>query len=309
MHPKKNSIALIIPYFGKFPEWAPLFFETLKRNSSIDFLFYTDCETNGYEAPNIFFKKTSFAEYVEFAREKTGANFRPANPYKLCDLRPLFPVVHYEDIEAYEFYGWTDMDLLFGDIRAFYTDDILKNYDVFSTHKIRISGHMALFRNTSRNRNMYKKIYKWKENLSNPHFVGIDEHGITNAYQMTLFDKVNEKFNLKIDNFITRWAANRKKRRLYMTEQHTTPFTSIPWLDGTINSQQPDEWYYKDGEITNNRDGERNFMYIHFMNFKSSQWRHDGTKAPWEGKERICFASASDMKKGIKINSEGIYPI
>lgn len=71
MHPQKNSIALIIPYFGKFPEWAPLFFETLRRNSNIDF-FYTDCETNGYEAPNIYFKKTSFAEYVEFANNKKG---------------------------------------------------------------------------------------------------------------------------------------------------------------------------------------------------------------------------------------------
>jgi hypothetical protein len=156
---------------------------------------------------------------------------------------------------------------------------------------------------------MFRRIYKWREALKEEKFVGIDEHGITNAYQMTLYDKFNEKFNLNVSNFLTRWASNRRKKRLYMVEQHTTPFTPIPWLDGSVNSQQPDEWYYNDGKITNNRDGERNFMYIHFMNFKSSQWRHDGTKAPWEGKEKISFADPVDMKKGIKINFEGIFPI
>jgi hypothetical protein len=51
-------------------------------------------------------------------------------------------------------------------------------------------------------------------------------------------------------------------------------------------------------------------MYIHFMNFKSSQWRHDGTKAPWEGKKQICFASVKEMVNiGLKINSEGILSI
>lgn len=37
-----NSITILIPYFGIFPEWAPLYFETLKRNHPINFFFYTD---------------------------------------------------------------------------------------------------------------------------------------------------------------------------------------------------------------------------------------------------------------------------
>ena len=272
-------------------------------------MFYTDCETQGYEAANIYFKRMSFEEYIGFAKEKTGASFNPANAYKLCDLRPLYPIIHYDDIQAYDFYGWTDMDLLFGDIRSFYSEEILSKYDVFSTHKIRISGHMALFRNTRRNRNMYRKIYKWQEKLSHPQFVGIDEHGITNAYTMTIIDKANEKFKLKIDNFFTRFLKKRRIKKLYMVEQYTTPFSTIPWLDGSKYSEHPKNWIYKNGVITNDRDGNRTFIYLHFMNFKGSQWRHDGTKAPWEGKEMICYASPEDMKKGIKIGPEGIFPI
>ena len=45
------------------------------------------------------------------------------------------------------------------------------------------------------------------------------------------------------------------------------------------------------------------------MNFKSSKYRHDGSVAPWEGFEKICFASKSDMLKGISINEKGIHPL
>jgi len=232
--------------------------------------------------------------------------FNPANPYKLCDLRPLYPSIHYDEIKKYDFYGWTDMDILFGDIRSFYTNEILSRYNVLSTHEIRVSGHFALFRNTWKNRHLYKKIYDWENELAKPYFVGLDEHGVTNALMMTYFDKMNEKMGWNIDVFITRWFSRFKKRKLFMVEQYTTPFISIPWIDGSVNSHQPDEWYYKDGKITNSRDGARNFIYLHFMNFKNSQWRHDGTKAPWEGKEKICFANVTNLTKGICINNYGI---
>jgi len=44
------------------------------------------------------------------------------------------------------------------------------------------------------------------------------------------------------------------------------------------------------------------------MNFKSSRWRHDGTRAPWEGVNPICRASPRDMKTGIVIDESGIAP-
>ena len=96
---------------------------------------------------------------------------------------------------------------------------------------------------------------------------------------------------------------------MYLVEQYTTPFTPIPWTDGSINSSQPDIWYYRNGEIANSRDGDRRFIYLHFMNFKSSLWRHDGTKAPWEGLKQISCASVSDMfGNGMIINRSGIMP-
>jgi hypothetical protein len=240
---------------------------------------------------------------------KLGVELKAASGIKLCDLRPFIGCLHADVFKNYDFYGWTDSDILFGDIRSFYTNEILDQYEVFSTHGIRISGHLSLFRNTKRNRFMFRKIYKWKEALENPSFVGIDEHGITNAYTMTIFDRINEKFKWRIRNGITRYFSSLKKKKLYLEEQYTTPFTIIPWIDGSINSYQPDIWFYKNGKITNNRDRDRNFIYLHFMNFKSSEWRHDGTKAPWEGMENICKATVEDMEGGLIIDKNGILPM
>jgi hypothetical protein len=304
-----KSIIIIIPYFGKFPEWSDLFFETLRCNSSIDFYFFTDCDIEIYEYSNIKYQKISFEDYISFVNNRIDLNFNPPNPYKLCDLRPLYGYIHYDIINKYDFYGWTDMDILFGDIRSFYTEDILSKYEVLSTHNVRISGHLSLFKNSKKNIMMFKKIYNWKEALYKKDFVGIDEHGLTNAYTLTIVDKINQKYNLKINNWFSVLLSKLKKKKLYLKEQYTTPFTQIPWIDGTINSEQPNTWYYIDGKVTNNRDGLRNFIYIHFMNFKNSQWRHDGTKAPWETKQSIYFVDKVSLKNGVVINSQGIFQI
>lgn len=301
-----TKIAIFIPYFGKWPEWHPLYFETLKRNKTIDFIFYTDCDTSVVDAQNIKFTKMSFDQYKDLVNSRLDFLFNPPSPYKLCDLRPLFGYIHQDVFEGYDFYGWTDMDLLFGDIRSFYTERILNNFDVLSTHNHRISGHLALFRNNEKNRMMFRKIYEWKAALDEPEYVGIDEYGLTNAYFLTYADKLNIKLKTSFNNFATKALSRLKKRKLYIKEQYTTPFTPLPWTDGSTFNNQPDTWFYKDGTITNAKDGGREFIYIHFMNFKSSLWRHDGTKAPWEGKAQICEAEVADMKQGVKIDLNGI---
>jgi hypothetical protein len=299
---------VVIPYFGAWPEWIDLFFESARRNASIDFLVITDCDASQFAAPNILVRSTSFEDYLQMVRNRLRLPFDPADSYKLCDLRPMYGALHESDLASYDFYGWCDVDVLFGDLRSFYTDEILAGHDVLSTHADRISGHLALFRNTERNRHMYRRIYEWRTGLLRPGYGGLDEFGLTHAYLMTAFDKANEKFGWRLDNALTRALARRRRRGMYLVEQYTTPFVSAPWIDGSRDSAQPSEWFYRDGHITNSRD-DREFIYLHMMSFKSSRWRHDGTPAPWEGKPRICWATAADMSTGIRISNAGIEPL
>lgn len=302
-----SKIAFLIPYFGKWPEWMDLYVDSIERNSTIDFHFITDCDTTVTIATNVFFHSTTFEEYVNDAQSKLGVSINIPNPYKICDLRPFFGVIHADIIEGYDFFGWTDVDILFGDIRSFYTDEILANNDALSSHEIRLAGHCALLRNTQEFREMGYKVYDWKKALLNPEFVGIDEHGMTNAMQMTFWDKLSEKLKMPWIKSLFSGARKRKTKRLYFKEQYTTPFVAMPWIDGSLHSDQPSNWFYKNGVVTNTRD-DRNFMYIHFMNFKSSQWRHDATEAPWKAMKQIVFASKEDIENGIEISNLGIHP-
>jgi hypothetical protein len=304
----EKSILLIIPYFGQWPIWIELFADSIKRNPTVHFLIITDCEPAIFnDTLNVKVEKTTFFEYIQRFKLKLGSDIQIPNPYKICDLRPFFGIIHEEDIKGYDFYGWTDVDILFGDIRRFYTNDILEKHEVLSSHHMRLAGHFALLRNSTNYKQIGYKIYNWKSALQNPEFVGIDEHGMTNALTMTIFDKIAEKFGFSKNNVVLNWFRKLKTRKFYFVEQYTTPFTLIPWIDGTVNSYQPNEWFYNQGSITNSRDGDRKFMYLHFMNFKSSKWRHDGTNAPWDVKENTYLISSEDFKKRITISTKGIH--
>lgn len=90
-----------------------------------------------------------------------------------------------------------------------------------------------------------------KKPLQNPKFVGIDEHGLTNALTMTFWDKLSEKLKMPWIAQVFSWRRKQKTKRYYFVEQYTTPFTTIPWLDGSINNDQPEEWFYNKGKVTN----------------------------------------------------------
>ena len=63
----------------------------------------------------------------------------------------LFFGILYEDIlKKYDFWGYCDIDLVFGDIRKFVTDELLSHYDRIYTY-----GHLCLYRNNEMMRHIY----------------------------------------------------------------------------------------------------------------------------------------------------------
>lgn len=304
-----KKIGMIIPYFGKWPEWIDLFLYSASQNKLVDFIFYTDCDVPAESFANIKFNTISFSDYLKLVNDKLTLNFYPKNPYKLCDLRPFYAKIHELDFKNYEFYGWCDIDIIFGDLSEYLTDELLNNIDVFTTHDLRLSGHFCFFRNSRKNIEMYSKIYNWKNELSKEHYVGLDEYGLTNAYLETVIHKVFDKVNLTSWKCSLHFLKRYKARKFHMKECFTTPFSPIPWLDDqSVNSYHPNTWYYNNGKILNDRNKSHSFLYLHLMNFKSSQWRHDGTKAPWENNNNFYQVDFQKFKENrcVQIDDNGI---
>lgn len=133
------KIAIIIPYFGEWPVWIDLYFFSCSKNEEIDWFFFTDCEIPATYSSNLHFIETSFYDYCQLASERLNIEFYPADPYKLCGLKPFYGYIHQDVIAEYDFWGFGDVDIIWGNIKKFYTDKMFEKYDVFSSHADRVS--------------------------------------------------------------------------------------------------------------------------------------------------------------------------
>lgn len=179
----KNSICLIIPYFGKFPNYFDYFLISCVNNPTINWLIITD---NGLESPseNIKVINMTFDDFIGIIKSKFDFEICLDSPYKLCDFKPAYGYILEDYISEFEFWGHCDTDMIFGDIRKFITDKTLSRHDKILRH-----GHLSMYRNTpevnrwfmtlnqSNADFTYDKIFKSKLSLAFDEFGGKYKYG------------------------------------------------------------------------------------------------------------------------------------
>jgi hypothetical protein len=258
----KKNIAFIMPYFGKWPDWFELFLLSCAKNKTVDWYFFTDCELPKIAYANTIFKNISFDNYKKFISQKLGINFNPNNAYKLCDLKPFYGYIHRDILDGYNFYGFGDIDVVYGDIDKFITKEMMKKYNVISASSDIVCGHFCLFKNSSMMRNSCFKIKNWQQLLGDDNCRRVDE----GHYTRVLIRSAGKNRLIRFfKNFI-----NPVRRNNLFKEQYSTPLSYKKWWDGS--SIFPTEWYWENGRLTNNKDGNREFLYLHFMNWKSNKY-------------------------------------
>ena len=150
-----NRIKLIVCYYGKFPQWMNIWLKSCELNSDIDFMIVTDIKVDNLPS-NVTILNMSFQELKKHFSDIFRFSVSLENPYKLCDYKPVYGKVFQKELEGYEFWGCCDIDLIWGRIRNFITDDILNDYDLIGKY-----GHLMIYRN-----NKEKMVNKWKQNIS-----------------------------------------------------------------------------------------------------------------------------------------------
>src|ERR1043166_538564 len=126
-------LVMLCSYFGRWPVWINFFVESCKWNPDVHWRIHTDCGAPENHADNITYVDIGFADYKALVRDRLGVAFDPVDPYKLCDLKPAFGFLHRADIRDYPFYGYGDIDVIYGGIARFY-GGLRADYDVLSTH-------------------------------------------------------------------------------------------------------------------------------------------------------------------------------
>lgn len=139
----RHSICIIIPYFGKLPSYFDLFLRSCEENPDIDWLLLTDDSRPFAYPSNVRRRLTDFESLREMSQRRFDFPISLDKPYKLCDYKPAYGYLFEDELKGYAFWGYCDVDLLFGDLRAVLTDRLLEQYD-----KIGQMGHLTLCRNT-----------------------------------------------------------------------------------------------------------------------------------------------------------------
>lgn len=110
----------------------------------------------------------------------TGAQ-APATitPRKICDYRPAFADIFSTLMDSADWWGWCDLDCVFGDFPAFLTPERLEEFDLITDHKKIVNGPFTIMRNTSEMRNLYRSDGRWRECFQSATHMAFDELAFT----------------------------------------------------------------------------------------------------------------------------------
>lgn len=146
-----QHVCIIMPYFGgNWPSYFNIYLQSCEYNSSIDILFFTDLPTPDRYPTNVKFVHYTLSDINRLIETKLGIKSAINTGYKLCDVRPAYGFLFQEYINKYQFWGHGDIDLIYGDIAKFISEDVWRNSDVISCREEWVSGALSFFRNSEK---------------------------------------------------------------------------------------------------------------------------------------------------------------
>lgn len=253
---------LIVPYFGEFPNYFQLTLNSCGKNLDFDWLIFTD-NIQKYEYPkNVKVFRMDFLEFKNMVQKKFDFKISLEKPYKLCDYKPAYGYVLKDYLKKYDWWGYCDIDVIFGRLSSFIKDAVLLKYK-----KIFVFGHLTLMKNEEEINEMFKKKLNGEE----------------------LYKKVFQ--NEKSCFFDETWGGNRTINNIF--EDQNIPVFSINYSadiypnkaeficiksDTSENKIRREKWkqsffIYENGKILryymkNGKLTEKEYMYLHLQKRK-----------------------------------------
>lgn len=150
-------------------------------NPTVDWLLFTDDRTKFNYPPNVKVTYCTFEDIKNKAQACFDFPIVLNRPYKLCDYKAAYGDIFKNELTGYDYWGMCDLDLVWGNIREFLTDEILEKYD-----RIGNQGHSTLFKNNPDVNLRYKKcidgLLNYREVYTSEKSFCFDESGLDAIY-------------------------------------------------------------------------------------------------------------------------------
>jgi hypothetical protein len=160
----------------------PAFLLSCRHNPDIQWFVYTDAEFDGGGTPNVAFKPMTLAELNSRASE-TFHTTTDVRGRKLADLKIAYGVLFADDLVPYDFWSPSDLDIVWGEIRRFMTDELITQHDILSSRRNRLSGHFTLYRNTPNISRTFDLIPDVNARMAMTNYEHLDETELTRSLE------------------------------------------------------------------------------------------------------------------------------
>lgn len=221
-----KSIAIIVCYFGKFRKDFRMWLKSCEKNSTIDWIIFSDCEEQVELPKNVKIIRKTLQEIKQMAEEKLEIKIYLEEAYKLCDFKVAYGYIFKEYLKDYDYWGYCDLDMIFGDIRNFLNDNLLGEYDKYYQ-----LGQLSIYANNYENNTRFMRegenLY-YKKVFSNHNIFVFDE--IAGIYQFYINN--NWKMYINDDDYAD---INKYNKRLKTTiVKKNFKFQTFLWNDGKL---------------------------------------------------------------------------
>lgn len=240
------KIAFLVPYFGKLPESFGMWLLSAGTNKDVSFIIVTDDHTEFAYPDNVAVIYSTWEEMKQRIQSHYDFDVVLDRPWKLCEYKSAYGEIFEKEFEGYDFWGHCDLDLIWGDIRHFISDEILEKYD-----KIGIWGHATLYRNNTEVNARYKTVtdeVSYIDAFSNSKPYLLDEYGMRKIYDYLGIPYYAENIFASLDM----WAKSFYVGNLPKEEAYKNRRQVFVWENGKLcryyvnkeNQLESEEFWY-----------------------------------------------------------------
>ncbi|WP_404790608.1 DUF6625 family protein [Altericista sp. CCNU0014] len=251
-----SRIALVIVYVGPLPDYFRYFSESVARNRDIDLDVYlfTDRVSQPDLSGNLKQIPLTLEQFNKLASEKLEIPVSVNWGYKLSEFKPAFGVIFEEYLKDYDFWGYCDLDIIFGKISHFITEEILTNYDIINASEMQLVGHFILFRNNSTVTNLFRQTEDYiKIFTDNDRYYNFDESCMRFYRRPFSFEELQETSQLASLYDIVMNLKEKYDLKIYMNVM--------------CREEPPFDIIYRDGTFFDSIT-QKEFLYFHFVKAK-----------------------------------------
>ena len=196
----EKKIVILTCWYGPYPWYFPYFIDSCAYNTTVDFVIITEnIEAIPNKKDNVKIIHKSLEELTLSFSEKLGFSVSIEYPYKLCDFKPAYGYLFPEIVAGYDYWGQSDLDIIYGDIRGFMTDEMLTNFDFISVRHDYTTGCFALYKNTEKMNTFFMRSKDFQTVFSQTQHFCFDECNF--AWDALYEGKSIFELNTEIESF------------------------------------------------------------------------------------------------------------